>query len=33
VAYVLTDRADPELRAQVDAAIADARVRTLPLTA
>jgi DNA-binding NarL/FixJ family response regulator len=33
VAYVLIDRADPELRAQVDAAIADARVRILPLTA
>jgi DNA-binding NarL/FixJ family response regulator len=33
VAYVLTDRADPELRAQVGAAIADARLRALPLSA
>jgi DNA-binding NarL/FixJ family response regulator len=32
-AYVLMDRADPELRAQVDAAIADAMLRTLPLSA
>jgi DNA-binding NarL/FixJ family response regulator len=32
-AYVLIDRADPELRVEVDAAIADARVRTLPLSA
>lgn len=33
VAYVLTDRADPELRAQVDVAIADARLTTLRLSA
>jgi DNA-binding NarL/FixJ family response regulator len=32
-AYVLIDRADPELRVEVDAAIADARLTTLPLSA